>query len=69
MDFLRRKLPSKVGRYLDGIEFPARKEDLVGRLERNGVPSPILGQLRKRLPEREYQGPQDVLDALRRGGR
>ena len=67
MDFLRRKLPAQVGRYLEGVEFPARKEDLVGRLERNGVPGPILNQLRKRLPEREYRGPQDVLDALRRG--
>jgi hypothetical protein len=26
------------GRYLEGIEFPARKEELLGRLERNGVP-------------------------------
>lgn len=69
MDFLRRKLPTQVGRYLEGIEFPARKEDLVGRLERNGVPGPVLGQIRKRLPEREYRSPQDVLDALRRGGR
>ena len=67
MDFLRRKLPSQVGRYLEGVRFPARKEDLVGRLERNGVPGPVLGQLRKRLPEREYRGPQDVLDALRKG--
>ncbi len=67
MDFLRRKLPGQVGRYLEGVEFPARKEDLVGRLERNGVPGPILSQLRKRLSEREYRGLQDVLDALRRG--
>lgn len=57
MDFLRRKLPAQVGRYLEGVEFPVRKEDLVGRLERNGVPGPILSQLRKRLPEREYRGP------------
>jgi hypothetical protein len=56
VDFLRRKLPAQVGRYLEGVEFPVRKEDLVGRLERNGVPGPILSQLRKRLPEREYRG-------------
>lgn len=67
MDFLRRKLPGQVGRYLEGVKFPARKEDLVGTLERNKVPGPILSQLRKRLPEREYRGPQDVLDALRKG--
>ena len=68
MDFLRKRLPAQVGRYLQGIEFPARKEELLGRLERNGVPSPVVGQLRKRLPEGEYRGPQDVLRALG-GGR
>jgi hypothetical protein len=31
------------------------------------VPGVILSQLRKRLPEGEYRGPQDVLSALRRG--
>ena len=67
MDFLRRKLPAQVGRYLEGVRFPIRKEELVLRLERNGVPGPVLSQIRKRVPEREYQGPQDVLDALRRG--
>jgi Protein of unknown function (DUF2795) len=40
---------------------------LLGRLERNGVPGSIIGQLRKRLPEGEYRGPQDVLSALQRG--
>ena len=59
--------PAQVGRYLEGVEFPARKEELLGRLQRNGVPGPIIGQLRKRLPEGEYRGAQDVLSALRRG--
>ena len=67
MDFLRKRLPTQVGRYLQGVEFPARKDELLGRLERNGVPGPIIGQLGKRLPEGEYRGPQDVLSALRRG--
>lgn len=60
MDFLRVRLPARVGRYLEGVEA-ARKEGLLGRLERNGMPGPVLGQLRKRLPEGEYRGPQDVL--------
>ena len=71
MDFLRKALPTgskAVGRYLEGVRFPIRKEELVPRLERNGVPGPILSQIRKRLPEREYRGPQDMLDALRSGG-
>ncbi len=64
---MRRRLPAQVGKYLEGVEFPARKEELLGTLERNGVPGTIVGQLRKRLPEGEYRGPQDVLSALRRG--
>jgi hypothetical protein len=72
VDFLRKRLPTQVGRYLgrylQGVKFPARKEELLGRLERNGVPGPVIGQLRKRLPEGEYHGPQDVLSALRGGG-
>ena len=67
MDFLRERLPAQVGRYLAGGEFHARKEELLGRLQRNGVPGSIIGQLRKRLPEGEYRGAQDVLSALRRG--
>jgi Protein of unknown function (DUF2795) len=67
VDFLRKRLPAQLGRYLKGVEFPTRKEELLGRLERNGVPGPVLGQLRKRLPEGEYRNPQDVLAALRRG--
>ena len=64
---MRKRLPTQVGKYLEGVEFPARKEELLGMLERNGVPGTIVGQLRKRLPEGEYRGPQDVVSALRRG--
>jgi hypothetical protein len=67
VDFLRKRLPAQVGRYLEGVQFPARKEELLGSLERNGVPGPVISQLRKRLPEGEYRSPQDVLSALRRG--
>jgi hypothetical protein len=64
VDFLRKRLPAQVGRYLQGVEFPARKDELLVRLERNGVPGLVVGQLRKRLPEGEYRSPQDVLKAL-----
>ena len=67
MDFLKKRLPAQVGKYLEGVEFPARKEELLERLERNGMPGLVVGQLRKRLPEGEYRDPQDVLKALQRG--
>lgn len=66
---MSKRLPEQAGRYLNAIEFPARKEELLGRLERNGVPGLVVGQLRKRLPEGEYRGPQEVLKALRGGAR
>ena len=43
MDFLRKRLPAQADMYLEGVRFPARKEELLGRLERNGVPGPVLG--------------------------
>lgn len=66
--FLEKALARSGGQVPAGVEFPARKEELLGRLERNGVRGPLVGQLRKRLPEGEYRAPQDVLKALR-GGR
>ena len=42
MDFLRKRLPAQVGKYLAGVHFPAHKEELLGRLERNGVLSVIF---------------------------
>ncbi len=65
MDVLRKHLPASaeryMERYLQGIEFPIRKEELVSRLEANGVPGAVVSQVRKRLPEGEYRGPKDVL--------
>ena len=59
--FLRKRLPAQVGRYLEGVEFPARKEELLSRLERNGVPGVILGQLRKRASGRRVSRPPGCL--------
>ncbi len=69
MDILRRRIPALVRRYLGGIRFPLAQGELIGQLERNGVPGPLLSQLRKRLPERVYRGPQDVFAGLREGNR
>ena len=68
MDFLRKRLLAQVGRYLEGVEFTARKEELLGSLERNWVPGGLVGQLRKRLAEGEYCGTQEVVKSLS-GGR
>ncbi len=46
MDYSSKRLPARVGGYPEGVRFPARKQELLGRLGRNGVPGPLLSQLR-----------------------
>lgn len=65
MDFLRKYLPRGFEKYLQGIEFPIGKQELIGKLEQNGAPGMVVDQVRKRLPEGEYQSPQDLLKRLR----
>jgi hypothetical protein len=43
VDYSSKRLPARVGGYPEGVRFPARKEELLGRLGRNGVPGPLLG--------------------------
>lgn len=65
MDFLRKFLPGSFKRYLEGIEFPINKQELIGRLERNGAPGTVVSQIRQRLPEGEYSSIQDLIKRLR----
>ncbi|HEX6937959.1 MAG TPA: DUF2795 domain-containing protein [Longimicrobiales bacterium] len=52
--------PNKIQHSLKGISYPADKEDLLETAERNGAPQIVMEVLR-RLPDREYGGPQDVM--------
>lgn len=65
MDFLRKVLPGNFEQYLRGIDFPIGKQELIRRLERNGAPGMVVDQARKRLPEGEYQSPQDLISKLK----
>ena len=65
MGFLRNLLPGNFERYLRGIDFPIRKQELLRRLKQNGAPSVVVDQVGKRLPEGEYQSPQDLIKRLR----
>lgn len=64
MDFLKKVLPRGSERYLRGIDFPIRKQELVSRLQRNGAPGPAVDQVRKRLPDGEYRSVQEILKGL-----
>ena len=69
MDFIRKYVPAgvyqRVERYLQGIEFPIGKEQLLSKLQENGAPGLVVNQLGKRLPEGEYSSAGQVLEALR----
>lgn len=66
MDFLRKFLPGGFEKYLRGIDFPIRKQELISRLQQNRAPGPVVDQVRKRLPEGEYRSVQDIIKALAR---
>lgn len=69
MDFIRKYVPGNVYKrvegYLQGINFPIGKEQLLSQLKENGAPGVVVDQLGKRLPEGEYSSPTEILNALR----
>lgn len=65
MDFLRNILPGNFKRYLEGVDFPIGKQELVRNLKQNGAPGTVVDQVSKRLPEGEYQSPQDLIKKLK----
>ena len=65
MDFIRKYVPKNFEQYLQGIEFPIGKQELMDKLEQNGAPGVVVNQIRRRLPEGEYQSPQDLAKKLR----
>jgi hypothetical protein len=57
--------PIEVQRYLKGVDYPARKDDLVSKAEGNGAPGDLVEQLRG-LSRDEFSGPDDVMQAFGR---
>ncbi|MBA2442007.1 MAG: DUF2795 domain-containing protein [Rubrobacter sp.] len=64
MDNLSNFNPADVKQHLEGIDWPADREEIAKKAEQNGAPGPVAGQLRQRLPEGEISGPQDVVSKL-----
>jgi hypothetical protein len=55
--------PANISHYLKGIDFPARKPDLVRHAKANGAEQAVLDVL-ENLPENEYQNMADVMSAV-----
>ena len=49
--------------YLEGINFPASKDEVASGAEGNGAPQSFVDQIRNAAQER-FNGPQEVLQSL-----
>jgi hypothetical protein len=56
--------PDDAPQYLEGVEYPASKEDVVSAAENNGAPEDLVGMLGS-LSRPEYSGQEQVLEDLR----
>jgi len=56
------KTPSDVLRYLEGVTFPAKKDDLVHTARRNGAPNDIVAAL-SALPGTVFNSPEELIEA------
>jgi len=55
------KSPSDILAFLAGVQFPAKKDDLIHTARRNGAPSDVLGALAN-VPRTDIASPDELLD-------
>ncbi|MCA1731391.1 MAG: DUF2795 domain-containing protein [Actinobacteria bacterium] len=56
--------PEDAQQYLEGVDYPASKEDLISTAEDNGAPEDLLDLLGT-MSRPEFSGPEDVMAELR----
>ena len=54
--------PAQVQTYLKGIDYPAKKDDLIRTAQDNGAPEEVM-EILQQLQEEEYGGPQAAMKA------
>ncbi|MCG6539104.1 DUF2795 domain-containing protein [Pseudomonas sp. KSR10] len=52
--------PANVSTYLKGIDYPAKKQDLVEHAKNNGAEPEVIDVI-NRMPEQEYGNMADVM--------
>jgi hypothetical protein len=55
--------PDEARQYLEGVEYPASKEDLVSTAEGNGAPEELVERLHT-LGRPSFSGPEEVVAEL-----
>jgi hypothetical protein len=56
--------PDDAQQYLEGVEYPASKEELISAAENNDAPEGLIGMLGS-LSRPEISGPEEVAEELR----
>ena len=56
--------PDDVAQYLEGVDYPASKEEVISAAEGNGAPDDMVRVL-EGLSRPEYSGPEQVAEDLR----
>jgi len=52
--------PANVTKYLSGINFPAKKSDLISHAKKNKADKSVMDEL-KNFPDQEYSSMADVM--------
>lgn len=60
---MARVSPAEVEKSLKGVDYPAKKQDLVKHAQKQGADQDVIETLRE-LPEEEYNSPIDVTKAI-----
>lgn len=55
--------PVQIQKYLAGIDYPIKKQDLIQRAQEQNAPDDVVAVL-QRLPERDYDAPTAVTKAV-----
>ncbi len=55
--------PQDIQQYLQGVNFPAEKQDVASQAEGNGAPQGIVDQI-KNAAQQKFNNPEEVMQAL-----
>lgn len=55
--------PNDAPRYLEGVDYPANKEELASTAEKNGAPGELVERIRT-LGRPSFSGPDEVVEEL-----
>lgn len=56
--------PVQVQKYLSGVDYPATKYDLIEAAEDEDAPDDVLDMLNQLPEDKEFNGPDDVSEAI-----